>query len=120
MLRVTRRRRRAVENLLLDPPDRVKWIQYDRMEDDQRVEKMPQAGQRLVLGGGRDGQVAQEPSGQAERDTVELQVLTLTKLEKPPDGPGVGPGGLGVRDPGGEELVRRFRKSGNIYLITQI
>lgn len=68
---------------------------------------MPQAGQRLVLGGGRDGQVAQEPAGQAERDAVELHVLTIAELEEPPDGPAVGPARLRIGDPGREEFVRR-------------
>ncbi len=77
------------------------------MAGDQGVEKMPQSRERLVLGGGRDGQVAQEPAGQAGRDVGELDVLTLAELEKPPDGPTVGPARLRVGDPGGEELVGR-------------
>jgi len=37
---------------------------------------------------------------------VEFHILTLAELDKLPDGLGIGPSGLGVRDPGREELVR--------------
>ena len=53
------------------------------------------------------GKIPQEAAGQAGRHMGELDVLALAELEKPPDGPGVGAAGLGVRDPGGEELVGR-------------
>ena len=85
----------------------MKGIQHDGMAGDQGVEKMPERRQGLVLGGGRDGQVAKEASGQAGRDVGELQVLALAELEKPPDGPAIGPAGLPIGDPGGEELVGR-------------
>lgn len=95
---------------MLDPPDRVKGVQNDGVSADQGVEKMPQAGRRLVLGGGRDGQVAKEPSGQAERDAVQFHVLTLGKIEKPSDGAAIGLARLGVGDPCREELI--VRKAG--------
>ena len=84
----------------------MKGIQDDGRAGDQGVEKMPERREGLVLGGGRDGQVAKEASGQAGRDVDQLDLLALAELEEPPDGPGVGPAGLGVGDPGGEELVR--------------
>ena len=97
----------AVDDLVLDPPDRVKGIEHDGVAGHQRVEKMPERREGLVLGGSRDGKVAQEAAGQAGRDVGELQVLALAELEKPPDGPAVGPARLRIGDPGREELVRR-------------
>ena len=57
---------------MLDAPDRVKRVQDDGVAGDQGVEKMPQGGERLVLGGVGSGQGANEASGQAGRDQGEL------------------------------------------------
>ena len=104
-------RRLAVQDLMLDPPDRVKGIQDDGVARDQGVEKMPQAGEGLVLGGGRHRQVPKEATGQAGRHMGEFHVLAFAKLKKSPAGPALGPAGLRIGDPGGEELVGRKARS---------
>ena len=55
----------AVDDLVLDAPDRVKRVQEDGMAGDQGVEKMPQGCLRLVLGGVRDRQGANEAAAKS-------------------------------------------------------
>ena len=98
--------RSALAERILDPPDRLKGIQYGRMPGHEGVEEMPERREGLVLGGRAPRQLLQEPAGLTGRDLSQLQSLVLAPGEKLADGPGVGPASVGVGDPRGEELVR--------------
>ena len=67
--------RPALAERILDPPDRLKGIQHDRMTGDERVEEVAQSGQGLVLGGRPPRQLFQEPAGPAGRDLAQLQAV---------------------------------------------
>ena len=89
------------------PPDRMKRIEQHRVPSHQDIEKMPQRCQRVVLGRRFVGEPVQEPAGQAGSDLAQFQLLILAPSEKPADLVGVGGPGVGIREPGGEELIGR-------------
>ena len=66
---------------------------------------MPQTDQGLVLGRAVAGELVDEAAGQARRDPGELKMLLLVPNEEAPHHAGVGAAGVGIGDPGGEELV---------------
>ena len=77
----------------------------------QGIEKVPQGGQRLILGGVRSGQLLDEAPGQPRRDLAQLDPLLFAPAEKAPHGTGIGAAGGGIGDLGREELIpptRRF------------
>ena len=75
------------------------------MPCDQGVDEMPQGGQGLVLGGTVAGELVDEAAGQAGGDPGKIEALILAPGEEAPHDAGVGRAGVGVGDPGGEELI---------------
>ena len=90
---------------MLLAPHRGKRVQRHSVAHDQGVEKMPQGGQRQIPGGVRSGQLVEEAPGEARRHLPQLDALLLAPGKKAPHGPGIGAAGVGVGDPGREELV---------------
>ena len=86
---------------------RTDWKGFKRcgVTGDQGVEEMPQGGQGLVLGRAVAGELVDEAAGQARRDLGELKALILTPVEEAPHDAGIGAAGVGIGDPGGEELI---------------
>ena len=90
---------------MLAAADRLEGIQGSGVTGDQGVEEMPQGGQGLVLGRAVAGELVDEAAGEAGGDPGELETLILAPGEEAGDGAGVGAAGVGVEDPGGEELI---------------
>ena len=67
--------------------------------------KCLQAGQGLVLGRAVAGELVDEAAGQAGGNPGELKALILAPGEEAPHDAGVGAAGVGIGDPGGEELI---------------
>ena len=75
------------------------------MASDQGVEEMPQGGQGLVFGRAVAGELVDEAAGQAGRDLGEFNALILAPGEEAPHDARIGAAGVGIGDPGGEELI---------------
>ena len=90
---------------MLAAAHRLEGIQGGGVPCDQGVEEMPQGGQGLVLGGTVAGELVDEAAGQAGGDPGKIEALILAPGEEAPHDAGVGAAGVGVGDPGGEELI---------------
>ena len=90
---------------MLAAADRLEGIQGGGVPGHQGVEEMPQGGQGLVLGRAVAGELVDEAAGQAGGNLGELEVLILAPSEEAPHDAGVGASGVGIGDPGGEELI---------------
>ena len=67
--------------------------------------KCLQGGQGLVLGRAVAGELVDEAAGQAGRDLGEIKASILAPGEEAPHDAGIGAAGVGIGDPGGEELI---------------
>ena len=90
---------------MLAAADRLEGIQGSGVTGDQGVEEMPQGSQGLVLGRAVAGELVDEAAGEARGDLGEIKALILAPGEEAPHDAGVGPAGVGIGDPGGEELI---------------
>ena len=66
---------------------------------------MLQGCQALVLGGTVSGEFVNEAAGKAGGDPGDLEVLLLAPGEEAPHHTRIGAAGMGIGDPGGEELI---------------
>ena len=97
----------AVRGVVLAAADRLEGIEWRGVPGHQSVEEIPQLGQGLVLGRAVPGELVDEAAGAARRDPGEIEGLQLASGEEAPHHAGVGAAGVGIGDPGGEELIGR-------------
>ena len=90
---------------MLATADRLEGIEGSGVPGDQDVEEMPQGGQGLVLGRAVPGDLVDEAAGEAWRNPGELKGLQFAPGEEAAHHTGVGASGVGIGDPGAEELI---------------
>ena len=95
----------AVDHGVFFAPHGGERVERHGMASDQGIEEMAQGGQGLIFGGAITGEVVEEAAGAAWGDLAKREVLVLAPGEEAANDTGVGAAGMGVRDPGGEELI---------------
>ena len=90
---------------MLAAADRLEGIQRGGVTGYEGVEELPQGGQGLVLGRPIPGELVNETASQAGGDPEKLEVLLVAPGEEAPHDAGIGAAGVGIGDPGGEELI---------------
>ena len=95
----------AVDHGVFRAPHGGERVQRHGMASHQGIEEMAQGGQGLIFGGVVTGQLVEEAAGAAGGDVAKREVLVLAPGEEAANEAGVGAAGVGVRDPGSEELI---------------
>ena len=95
----------AVDHGVFLAPHGGERVERYGMTSHQGIEEVAQGGQVLIFGGAITGQLVKEAAGAAGGDVAKREVLVLAPGEEAANDPGVGAAGMGVRDPGGEELI---------------
>ena len=95
----------SISGVVFPALDRLEGVEWRGMPGHQGVEEVPQGSQGLVLGCAVAGELVDETAGQAWRNPGEIEGLRLSPSGEAIHHTAVGAAGVGIGDPGAEELI---------------